>query len=709
MRRTWAWTVVVVGVLGASAAGCTVSKIGDVAGRPDVADAADTADTAAEEDAEDAAAEDTAPEADAADAVDAEEVALDTGLADTEEADTRVPPVCPWVGYGEGLKGGSVSWVGFDPRVTGVMFAVSGGLLSRSQDHGETWARWSDREDGFGMLAFPADDPKGVLSTSGGGLLASADAGVTWQTRALQGFGLRSLLVHPTSPQRVYAGTAGAGILRSDDQGDSWMAVNVGVPLAEVRALAAPADRPAVALAGLILLNPNLGLSNNGQILFTDNGGLSWTVALDGVGWANDLVYCDDDTVYAAVRKGVAKSVDGGRTFALVPAFANLDALHVAASPDCETVYTMVYQKGMYRSFDGGDTHEGPFTTGLELEPIRQRTNNLVVDPLDPTRLFASTYAGLFKSEDAAASWEVIDSGNGVAITGLSASPAAPARLVATSWGSGPWLRHGPDSEWVRVPTALVPRDFLYGAFPDPADAQRLFLGTADDLWRSTDGGTTYASVGVRNNVLDLEYLPSGDLLAATQTGGVFRSADGGSNWASSNGGLAAFPTAAGTFIDTRHLARTAANTLYLGTNGGGLYQSVDAGVSWTRVAAGQGVDTVTALEVGPGDPEPLYAVVANRGVIKSVDGGATWTDGSTGLASLAVTDLVIDPETGELFAATRRDGVFRSDDAEHWEPLDRWCLPAPGFDALALITDAEGTWLVGAVNGGSVWRDKLR
>jgi len=690
MRNRWGVVLGSVALIGVSA--CTVSKVGGVK-------TYDTRDAAEEDTAivDTNSAEDTRPEADT------------ESVADTADDDGLSPPECPWVGYGEGLKGGAVSWIGVDPRNSGVMFAVAGGLLSRSTDRGVTWTRWAERDDGFGVLAFPSDDPKAVLSTSGSGLLASADGGAHFDVLALEGFGLRSLLVHPAAPQRVYAGTWGAGILRSDDQGETWMAVNVGVPLAEVRSLAAPAGRVEVAVAAVVLLNENLGLSGGGQLLATQNGGLSWTVAMDGVGWGNDVVFCDDDTAYAAVRQGVAKSVDGGATFAATPGFAALDALHVAVSPDCQTVYTMVYQKGLYRSRDGGDTVEGPFTTGLDLEPDRQRSNSLVLDPTAPNRLFMATYAGLYRSEDAGESWAVIDSGNGVAITSLAVSAAAPGRVVASTWGSGAWLRHGADTEWVRVPSVLIPRDFIYGAYLDPVDPQRFFIGTTDELWRTVDGGATYGAVGLRRaNVLDMAFLDSGDLLAATQTTGVNRSITGGDTWATANDGLAAFATPAGTFIDTRRLARAASGRLYLGTNGGGLFTSDDKGAHWDRVDTVDSVDQVTHLVFGPGDPAPLYAVVPDVGVLTSDDGGLTWTGGSSGLASLDVSGLVVDPATGDLYAATRRDGVFRSIDAVSWSPYDRWCLTVSGFDALTLMSDDDGTWLVGAQSGGTVLRHRL-
>lgn len=683
-----------------AAAGCSVERVaGGVADTRDASDTQELPDTAEEAD--------TADDVEIADAVDV----IDALDADAPDApDVRPPTPCPWTDYGEGLKGGAVTWVDFDPRAPDVAFAVAGGLLSRSVDGGATWQRWSEGDTGFGQLAFPRDDPKLVLATSGAGLIASNDGGLTFSVRSLQGFGLRSIFVPEALPQRVFVGTRGAGVLRSDDHGVTWVALNVGVPLAEIRTLTGPPEQPSVVVAGAILLNPNLGYSNSGQLLYSSNGGATWTVALDGVGWGNHVVYCDDQTAFAAVRTGLVRSDDGGATWAPTAGLAGRDVLHVAVAPDCERLVALVYQSGFYSSADGGATVAGPFTAGLELEPDRITTNALVAAPDDPSTLFAATYAGLFRSQDDGESWQVIDSGNGVAIGGLTPSPAAPGRLFASTWGTGVWQRESAESEWERVSVDRLPRDFIYGTYVDLADPDRWFVGAVRELWRTEDAGETYVSVGLANyNVLDVVTLASGTTLAATQIGGVFRSADGGDTWAPSNGDLAPFPTAAGTFIDARHLLESPSGVVFLGTNGGGLFTSEDDGLSWVEVGADQGVELVNELALHAGPPERLYAVVADRGVVRSDDGGATWSSGSTGLASLDIRDLALDATNGDLYVSTARDGVFRSrDGAVVWTPFDRFCMPVLGFDAVTVVEDPEGRWLVGGVSGGGVYRNPL-
>ncbi|TNF24900.1 MAG: hypothetical protein EP329_24020 [Deltaproteobacteria bacterium] len=676
-------------------AGCPVSKIGSTVDR-DTADAADAeADT-----------RDTREDTETADTLEAQDV------ADTVEADSA-GPTCPWSDYGEELVGGPVSWVGFDPRneAGDVAFNVAGAVLSRSTSGGATWERWSESELGFGALAFPRDEAKGIFAASGVGLLHSADGGVTFEQYALNGTGIASLMIHPKPEfaHRMFVGEHGGGIKRSDDHGEHWVGLNVGVPLMTVRSFGSPPGLPDVVVAGGILLNANLGFSSAGVLLYSGTGGLSWEVVEDGIGWADDVTFCGAETVYAAARKSVARSDDGGLTWSLVPGFAGLDVVHIAVASDCETVYAMVYTKGVYRSFDRGETAEGPFTEGLGLEPGRENANRLVVHPVDGATVFAATYAGLLVSYDSGATWATLDGGTGVAMHDLEVSDAAPGRLLGATWGTGVWRREGPEEPWQREAPAAFPRDFVYAVHADPANADRWFAASTTELWRTKDGGASYEQAGLQgSNVFDMAFLGSGTILAATQVSGVQRSTDGGTTWTPSNDGLAAFETAAGTFIDARHLVVTGDGVEYLGTNGGGLFVRDSPSASWTRLGADAGIVHVDELLVVEGTPDALY-VATDAGIARSTDAGATWSIETSGLASLDINGLAVDPGTGRLYAATFADGVYWSDDGAVWKPLDRYCVPVGGFDDLVVVADDDGAWLVAVQSGGGVFRDRLR
>jgi len=690
-------------------AGCGSVRDGQLVGTTDTGDVGadvedalppppDTADTGEPADA----SPDAADAADAADPTDA----IGDAVPDTS---IPPPPECPWKPYDEGLRGGAVRSVAFDPRTPDVVFATTGAVLHRSVDRGETWQRWSESEFGIRDLEFAPHDIKRIMASSGGGVLESNDGGLTFELKALQGFQTHSLLMHPASPQRVLAGTNGAGILRSSDGGASWGAVNSGVPLARVVALAAPDDDPERILAGIALLNPNLGATGQGQVLLSRNGGAAWEVAIAGVGWGNDIVYCTADTVFAAVRKGVARSDDGGETWETLPAFGALDVLNIGVSPDCETIHAAAYQVGMFRSDDGGLTASGPHLEGIDLQPDRFATNRVAIDPADRDRVLIATYGGLYVSADGGERWRLSDVGQGIAGLSLAADPSDPARLLMTSWGTGVWTRPGPGEAWGRLASTALPRDFIFSASAvEGASGPSLYVGTVPDLWRSDADGASFSPLALPGNVFHVVALPSGDLLAATQTGGLRRSADDGETWAPSNGDLTPWATPNGTFIDARRIAvLPGGDRILVGTQAGGVLISDDDGHTWgaPETIAGR---SVIDLAVDPHDGDTVYGLAPSRGVYVSHDRGDTWTLHTSGLANLALNDMAIDPVSGAIFVSTASSGVYRSMDAASWLPFDRWCLPVAGFGPLAIMEDGEGRWLVGAAAGSRVYRHRL-
>ena len=62
--------------------------------------------------------------------------------------------------------------------------------------------------------------------------------------------------------------------------------------------------------------------------------------------------------------------------------------------------------------------------------------------------------------------------------------------------------------------------------------------------------------------------------------------------------------------------------TLYAGTDSGGVFKSTNGGESWTAVNAGLTNTTVLALAIDPSAPATLYAGTFGGGVFKSSNGG---------------------------------------------------------------------------------------
>ncbi len=215
--------------------------------------------------------------------------------------------------------------------------------------------------------------------------------------------------------------------------------------------------------------------------------------------------------------------------------------------------------------------------------------------------------------------------------------------------GINVWTSHGPPGGNV---TALA---------IDPVLPSTVYAGTDGGVFRSTDGGATWAvaNSGLTNPfvaALAIDPITPSTLYAGTG-GGVFKSTDAAATWGTANVGLPTTDVRA-LAIDPSTPSTLYAGALFGGVFIGGVFKSIDAGATWGAALTD---DFLFALAIDPSTPSTLYAATA-RGVFKSTDAGATWS--ITGLPSTAGS-LAIDPITpSRLYAGTGGGGVYKSTDA---------------------------------------------
>jgi photosystem II stability/assembly factor-like uncharacterized protein len=243
-----------------------------------------------------------------------------------------------------------------------------------------------------------------------------------------------------------------------------------------------------------------------------------------------------------------------------------------------------------------------------------------------------------------------------------------PGRMLA-AWAAlgmlcGSDLARAGEKHWV----SLGPQGSTIQALAvDPASPSTIYAGCDGGVFKSADGGTTWAPHGVDGaNVFALA-LVSSSLYAGTNIG-VFKSTDGGVTWSSSTSGLTVTKTFA-LAVDPQQPA-----TVYAG-GPGGVFKSTDGGANWTAASNGLGAVRISGLAIDPTTPANVYAGTTTGGVYRSSDGAASWTKASTGLPTALPAGklycLAVDPKSPATIYAGMYSGTFKSTDgATSWNAV---------------------------------------
>jgi hypothetical protein len=341
--------------------------------------------------------------------------------------------------------------------------------------------------------------------------------------------------------------------------------------------------------------------------------------------------------------------------------------------------------------------------------------------------------------------------------------PNDPNILYVAFSGGGVWKTMDGGLSWQSLTESLGSLSTGWLA-ADPSDAETLYLGLGDPfdgtgigLVKSTNGGQTWSSpvfLGDSQVVTQVMVAPTATqtVLAATDRG-LFRSTDGGASFAP-----VPLPTGHAEVPYAWSMAWTGGANFVLAaeadpfatsvTTDGQIFTSSNNGASWTRAAgvvAPTGVGRIT-VAAAPSNRSIVYAVASHFGgdladFFKSTDGGANWTAlGATGRrvrytnknqtasrpAQLFNTQgwydqfVVVSPTNpnvvdfgGALHNARTTDGGATWSMTTEW--LGRHGLPYVHADSHAAAYDALGNLYFGtdggifkSPDGGATFTDKL-
>jgi photosystem II stability/assembly factor-like uncharacterized protein len=579
--------------------------------------------------------------------------------------------------------------------------SIGGGVLA-SDDAGGTWRFANSGLSSLQIecLAVSPSDPRIVYAGAIAGGFVSTDAGASWLPLG-GGFPpseIDTIAIDPAKPSNVYAAGIGGALVRSHDAGATWTSIaTTSTAAAQPRLLAVDPSNPSnlylATLAGGVFRSSDAGDSWTASTVgLTDTQGNVFAVAALAVDPASPAHLLAGTSEGIGTNSGVFASTDSGATWT-----ASNDGAGTA--PVSGILFGADGSASMAQQI-GGVFTRAPGATAWSLElGTPQYINALAFGPGTPAALYAafgnSPGGGLGFVVNGATVLRAVPA---LAVPALAADPATAGRvLAATSLGAYEYAAGTPGNSWTALAldngfsvTPLAPASILF----DTRTSGLVYYGTAGQVEVSIDGGRTIAYTGLVGDIFKPP-LPVRSLVAqpgttrgvyAGTTLGLFVSADG-VIWTAGSADLAARQILTFTYDP-------ASTTLWAGTDNGA-YRSTDAGAHWTRSGIALVGSTYAVLVPGAA-PGRIFAG-GDAGLFTSTDGGTTWTP--VGGVAVPVRALDEDAASGVLTAGTLQ-GIFVSADGGA-----TWSAENGGLGNTQVLSLVSfGGALFAGTDGGSVF-----
>jgi photosystem II stability/assembly factor-like uncharacterized protein len=412
---------------------------------------------------------------------------------------------------------------------------------------------------------------------------ASGQRILSWEVTGPLGGDVRSLVVDPQDPQRLYFGTIDGQIYTTGDGGSSWSRLE-------------GFNRPGLLVDNLII-DPR-----------------------------------DSKVIYAAANRykeagGFFKTTDGGKTwrdaeqlrsegiYSLTQSDKNLDLLLAGTN------------HGIWRSTDAGETWEH-LDTSAAAGLIN--VESLAIDPRGTNVYYAGTWYLPYKSTDGGKTWNVtktgiIDDSDIFAIE----IDERNADHVIMSACSGIYETRNAGTNWRKVNGIPSQSRRTRSIMQNPARPDVIYAGTTEGFWMSTNGGGDWKVTTNRQNfeVNAIAVHPKNPdtVYIGTNNYGIMVSHDGGRNWAMSNGGYSG-RRAYAILADREKPGRIYASTINTARGGGSFYVSSDNGGTWQLSARNMSPSLIVySILQDRKDGNTIY-LGTNYGLYRSTDRGASWS-----------------------------------------------------------------------------------
>ncbi len=491
---------------------------------------------------------------------------------------------------------------------------------------------------------------------------------------------------HPTVSTTFWVGAPAGGLWKTTNSGTNWTTNTDLLSITGCSDLAIdPSNTQTMYLAtgdGDAGDTPSIG------VLKSTDGGATWLVT--GTVWAQSLGRRirrliinpnNPQTLFAATNAGIYRTTNGGTNWTQLNSTVSFyDIEFNPGNPNT------IYAAGttFYKSTNGGTSFSSAGVTGLPAAAnlsrmaiaVTANDTNYVYILASKNSTNGYAFDGVFRSTN-----------SGVAFTTMSTTPDILSNPCAGTGGSA--------QGWY---------DLAFGA--NPLNKNDISVGGIN-VWRSTNGGTTWTSIGCWIGTGSPPYIHADHHCLSYNSAGTIYSAN--------DGGIFVYTGTAWTDItSTRNIAQIykiglsglSSNLFITGhqDNGTNIY---NAG-TYSASRAGDGMDCF----IDRTNNSIMYSATPNGAYKKSTNGGLSWTTCTTGLSGTAswVSPWKQDPTTAATLYAGYTQMFKSTNSAGAWTALTaitgsggivEFAIAPSNNQVLYVI---KGTGLYRSINGGTSW-----
>ncbi|MBK6504264.1 MAG: T9SS type A sorting domain-containing protein [Ignavibacteria bacterium] len=409
---------------------------------------------------------------------------------------------------------------------------------------------------------------------------------------------------------------------------------------------------------GLVSHDSNLFVCNyQGELVKSTNDGFNWILVLDSSQSLHfTKLFSTADAVFASVEgKGLLRSTDSGISWQYCN--AGLSDLNINSMAQFGS---KIYCSGYGVVFVSTDNGNSWIQTGLGLP--QSQISGLISQSRD---LFACSYDfGLFNSTNEGTSWtEDNSSFSGHQVSSFSVvdnyllASTTGNKLLRTSNNGLNWSSSAVGITGVNI-SRLLSKDGL------------LFCVTYDNVFRSTDQGDSWTSLGL-NDQYNVDLISYRDYIYALSFWNVQKSSDNGQTWTSAQGNIPS-----NTYFTRLNVTDT---EIYVSSYQG-IYRSYNFGANWNMIS-----NSFRALDIVRNGSN-LYAVAEEGWLNGSVDDGYYWSTISIRNQIGGAYGLTV--YQGTLFVACDSGICYSSDNFQTWHIASDGLPGAKRVDDISVIGD---------------------